>query len=158
MRLRVVDEQGKMDEFLQDVRPTTHRPRRRRWPFFPAKEPNAFSLFWESRDFNLLRRIAVMNGTITRRALVRSGLIAGALVPAAGLLVNLTATASAALDPNDPTAKALGYVPKSAKPDANCGNCQQFQGKAGDATGPCTIFAGKNVASTGWCMSWAKKG
>jgi High potential iron-sulfur protein len=60
-------------------------------------------------------------------------------------------------DPNDPTAKALGYVTNSAKPDASCGNYLQFQGKAADATGPCTIFASKNVASAGWCVSWAKK-
>lgn len=99
-----------------------------------------------------------MNGTITRRALVRSGLIAGALVPTAGLLGNLAASASSALDPNDPTAKALGYVAQSPKADERCASCLQFQGRAGDATGPCTIFAGKNVASTGWCMSWAKKG
>lgn len=99
-----------------------------------------------------------MNRTLTRRTLVRSGLIAGALVPTAGLFANFAAfSASPALDPNDPTAKALGYVTKSAKPDASCGNCLQFQGKAADATGPCTIFSGKNVASTGWCMSWAKK-
>ncbi len=99
-----------------------------------------------------------MNGTITRRALVRGGLIAGALVPTAGLFVNLAVSASSAVDPNDPTAKALGYVAQSPKPDASCAGCLQFQGKAGDATGPCTLFPGKNVASTGWCMSWAKKG
>jgi hypothetical protein len=99
-----------------------------------------------------------MNRTITRRTLVRGGLIAGALVPTAGLFVNFAAYgASPALDPSDPTAKALGYVAKSPKPDANCGSCLQFQGKAGDAMGPCTIFTGKNVASTGWCTSWAKK-
>jgi hypothetical protein len=99
-----------------------------------------------------------MNKTITRRTLVRGGLIAGALLPTAGLFVNFAAHgASPALDPNDPTAKALGYVTTSAKPDAKCGNCLEFQGKAGDATGPCTIFSGKNVPSGGWCMSWAKK-
>jgi hypothetical protein len=99
-----------------------------------------------------------MNRTITRRALVRDGLIAGALVPTAGFFINFAAhSAPEALDPSDPTAKALGYVAKSSKPDSNCGNCLQFQGKVGDAMGPCTIFAGKNVASTGWCMSWAKK-
>jgi High potential iron-sulfur protein len=99
-----------------------------------------------------------MNRAITRRTLVRGGLIAGALVPTAGLFVNFAAYGvSPALDPSDPTAKALGYVTKSAKPDANCANCLQFQGKSGDATGPCTIFAGKNVSSSGWCMSWAKK-
>jgi High potential iron-sulfur protein len=99
-----------------------------------------------------------MNKTITRRTLVRAGLITGALVPTAGLFVNFAAYgASPALDPNDPTAKALGFISKSAQPDANCGNCLEFQGKAGDATGACTIFGGKNVPSGGWCMSWAKK-
>jgi hypothetical protein len=62
-----------------------------------------------------------------------------------------------ALDPSDPTAKALGYVVNSTKPDSKCGNCAQFQGKAGDAMGPCTIFPGKAVHSSGWCMSWVKK-
>jgi High potential iron-sulfur protein len=113
--------------------------------------------FFGTPNFQFTRRIAIMNGTITRRALMRSGLIAGALVPTAGLFVNLAASAASAVDPNDPTAKALGYVAQSPKADASCASCLQFQGKAGDATGPCTIFAGKNVASTGWCMSWAKK-
>jgi High potential iron-sulfur protein len=99
-----------------------------------------------------------MGKDITRRALVRGGLIAGALAPIAGFLVNTRAYGdSPALDPSEPTAKTLGYVTKSTKPDANCGNCSQFHGKAGDASGPCTIFPGKSVASAGWCMSWVKK-
>jgi len=99
-----------------------------------------------------------MNGNITRRAIVKGGLITSALFPVAGLFINAAAHGeSAALDPSDPTAKTLGYVTKSAKPDSNCANCSQFQGKAGDATGPCAIFSGKNVASAGWCMSWVKK-
>jgi hypothetical protein len=99
-----------------------------------------------------------MNKNMTRRALVRSGLIAGALIPVTGLFINNAAFAApAALDSSDPTAKALGYVTKSAKPDQKCGNCSLFQGKSGEAEGPCTIFPGKSVASSGWCMSWAKK-
>jgi High potential iron-sulfur protein len=99
-----------------------------------------------------------MHRNITRRAMVKGSLIASALVPVAGLFINAAARGeSAALDPSDPTAKTLGYVTKSAKPDANCANCALFQGKAGDAMGPCAIFAGKTVASAGWCMSWAKK-
>jgi hypothetical protein len=99
-----------------------------------------------------------MHGNITRRALVRGGLIAGALVPIAGLFMNTTAYGgSPALDPSDPTAKALGYVTKSTKPDAYCGNCAQYQAQAGDATGPCALFPGKSVASAGWCSGWAKK-
>jgi hypothetical protein len=99
-----------------------------------------------------------MHRNITRRALVKGGLITGALVPVSGLFINTGAYGAApALDPSEPTAKALGYVTHSAKPDANCENCSQYQGKAGDAMGSCTIFPGKSVASAGWCMTWTKK-
>jgi hypothetical protein len=99
-----------------------------------------------------------MNQFFTRRSLAKAALTAAACVPFARLAVGPSAFAdAAALDPSDPTAKALGYVTQSAKPDSKCGNCAQFQGKPADATGPCTIFVGKNVSSTGWCMSWAKK-
>jgi hypothetical protein len=99
-----------------------------------------------------------MHRNITRRALVKGGLVAGALVPVAALFVNTAAYGdSPALDPSEPAAKALGYVTKSTKPDATCGNCSQYQAKAGDAMGPCTIFPGKSVASSGWCSGWAKK-
>ena len=99
-----------------------------------------------------------MQMNMTRRALVQRGLIASALVSVAGFLVGAAAYGeSPALDSSDPTAKALGYVPKSARPNANCANCSLFQGKAGDAMGPCRIFPGKSVTATGWCSSWAKK-
>ena len=99
-----------------------------------------------------------MNKNMTRRALVRSGLITGALIPVTGLFINrLAIAAPAALDTSDPTAKALGYVTKSAKPDQQCNNCSQYQGKSGDSQGGCTLFPGKTVASGGWCMSWVKK-
>lgn len=99
-----------------------------------------------------------MNKNMTRRALVRDGLMTGALIPVTGLFINSVAFAApAALDPSDPTAKALGYVTKSTKPDQKCGSCSLFQGKSGDAEGPCSIFPGKTVASGGWCMSWVKK-
>ncbi len=96
---------------------------------------------------------------MTRRALVRRCLVAGSLAPIAALCIGPAAHGEAPeLDPSEPTAKALGYVTKSAKPDSNCGNCSLFQGKAAAATGPCTIFPGKSVASAGWCISWLKKG
>jgi hypothetical protein len=105
-----------------------------------------------------IKGIMIMNENMTRRALMKGGLLAGVLVPVAGLCVSSDASAAAAaLDPSDPAAKALGYVTQSSKPDQKCGICNQFQGKAGDAQGPCTIFAGKTVASTGWCQSWVKK-
>jgi hypothetical protein len=94
----------------------------------------------------------------TRRSVARSLLTAAAIAPAARLLIGEAAFADGpALDPSDPTAKALGYVTKSSKPGSECGNCTQFQGKAGAATGPCAIFPGKSVVSSGWCMTWAKK-
>jgi hypothetical protein len=99
-----------------------------------------------------------MNRVITRRALMKGGLIAGALTPVAGLLVSRTAHADLpALDPNDPAAKGRDYVTKSAKSDAYCGNCSLYKG-TGNATGSCTLFAGKSVAFAGWCSGWVKTG
>jgi hypothetical protein len=109
-----------------------------------------------------------MQNKISRRALVKGGLIAGALVPAFGLLAESAAAAGLpALDPNDPTAKALGFTADAKKVDASanptykpnqkCGTCAQFQGKAGDATGGCNIFAGHSVPQGGWCKVWAQK-
>jgi high potential iron-sulfur protein len=104
------------------------------------------------------KRVMIMHRNMTRRALVKGGLVAGALVPIAGLFINTVAHADAsALDPSEQTAKALNYVTKSTKSDASCANCSQYQGKAGDAMGPCGIFPGKSVAAAGWCSGWAKK-
>ena len=109
-----------------------------------------------------------MPNKISRRDLVKSGLIAGAFIPAIGLVAN-TADAAAlpALDPKDPTAQALGFTTDASKvdkasnptfkPDQKCGTCAQFQGKPGDASGGCNIFAGKSVPSGGWCRVWAQK-
>ncbi len=109
-----------------------------------------------------------MQSKISRRAIVKGGLIAGAFIPAIGLMANSAAAAGLPpLDPADPTAQALGYVADATKVDAKanatykpnqkCSTCAQFQGKAGDATGGCNIFAGKSVAAGGWCKVWAQK-
>jgi hypothetical protein len=109
-----------------------------------------------------------MQRKISRRSLVKSGVIAGALLPSLALLsTHATAAALPALDPNDPTAKALGFSTDASKVDSKthptfkagqkCGTCAQFQGKPGDATGPCTIFAGHSVPQGGWCQVWAQK-
>lgn len=99
-----------------------------------------------------------MKQVFSRRALIDSALKAIPFLVALDLGIN---TASAAtmppLDQNDPTAKALGYVNASAKPDQKCANCAQFTGQASDARGGCNIFAGKSVAAGGWCSVWAKK-
>jgi hypothetical protein len=105
---------------------------------------------------------------ISRRAIVTGGLIVGSLVPVLGLIGTTAAAAELPpLDPNDPTAKALGFVTDSTKVDAGanpthkpnqkCGTCAQFQGKATDATGGCNIFAGHSVPAGGWCKVWAQK-
>ena len=99
-----------------------------------------------------------MDRMITRRALVKGGLIAGALVPVASLFISDAAYADLpALDPNDPAARGRDYVTKSAKSDAYCGNCSLYK-KTGDSTGSCALFAGKSVAFAGWCSGWVKMG
>jgi len=98
-----------------------------------------------------------MNDKMTRRVLMRHAAVFGALLPAAGLLMNSAVAAAPALEPSDPTAKALGYVTSSTQADAKCSNCAQYQGQAGASEGPCTIFPGKSVAAGGWCKSWVKK-
>jgi hypothetical protein len=109
-----------------------------------------------------------MQSKISRRAIVKGGLIAGAFIPAIGLMSGTAdAAALAPLDPKDPTAAALGFVTDATKVDAaanatykptqKCSNCAQYQGKAGDATAGCNLFAGKSVPAGGWCKVWAAK-
>ena len=109
-----------------------------------------------------------MQSKFSRRAIVKGAMIAGALIPAMGLMSGTAAAAGlTALDPKDPTAQALGFVTDATKVDAaanstykstqKCGNCAQFQGKAGDASAGCNIFSGKSVPQGGWCKVWAQK-
>jgi len=109
-----------------------------------------------------------MQKTITRRAIVQGGLIAGALVPALGLMGNYAgAAALTPLDANDPTAKALGFVSDATKvnaaanptfkPGQMCSNCAQYLGKPGDASGGCNIYAGHSVPAGAWCKGYAPK-
>lgn len=77
------------------------------------------------------------------------------------------AQGSAPLLESDPQAQALGYKTDATKADKAkfpkyaagqmCGNCQLYQGKPADATGPCSLFPNKLVASKGWCSAWVKK-
>lgn len=101
-----------------------------------------------------------------RRILLTGGLAAAALT--------LGRTVSAAdggqrLSPDDPQAKALGYVedaanvdpaewPKFADPSGqHCANCALYQGGSAD-WGGCGIFPGKQVAAAGWCNAWVPAG
>lgn len=109
-----------------------------------------------------------MQRKISRRAMVKGGLIASALVPTIGLIGNTACAAGLTpLDPNDPTAKALGFVADASKvsasanptfkPNQKCSTCAQYQGKASDPTAGCNIFAGHSVPADGWCKVWAQK-
>jgi len=108
-----------------------------------------------------------MQHKMTRRAMVKGSLLAGALVPAMGLIGTADAAAMTPLDPNDPQAKALGFVTDASKVAAaanptykagqKCATCAQYTGKAGDPSGGCNIFAGHTVPSGGWCRVWAAK-
>ena len=99
--------------------------------------------------------------TSNRRVFIMS-LVAGPSVLAAA-----TAHAQAVLSETDPQAVALGYKADTKKvdqkkfpkhePSQHCGNCQLYQAKPTDATGPCPLFAGKLVAKDGWCSAWVKK-
>ncbi len=68
------------------------------------------------------------------------------------------------VDPNDGTAKAVGYVEDSKKsPKAagnKCATCSLFmksENKNGKAAGTCAIFPNKFVPADAYCNSWAKK-
>lgn len=110
-----------------------------------------------------------MQKKFSRRALIKGGLIAGACIPALGLLATdaSAAPALAPLSPSDPTAMALGFAENTGKVDAKsypthtaaqkCATCAQYTGAAGAARGGCNIFAGHSVPANGWCSAYAKK-
>ena len=104
------------------------------------------------------------------RRISRRDLVAAVLPASAALLLVRSAGAQDAMphvDPSDPTAVALGYVPDASQVDkaANpmfkegsmCANCAQIMGNEGDEWRPCNIFPGKLVHSHGWCKVWAPK-
>jgi len=106
---------------------------------------------------------------ITRRAVVKGGLMASAIAPALGLIGRSAATATTdlpALDPHESTAMTLGFINDSAKVDSaanpahttdqTCANCEQFLGKPGEIRAGCVLFPGKSVPAAGWCKVWRK--
>lgn len=103
---------------------------------------------------------------ISRRSFLRGAVATAALIP----LVQLDsrkAFAAEMVTPDDPTAKALGYVEdattanRTAKAGVpgdqqHCGACALYQGDG--PKGPCTLFQGREVVSTGWCSAWVPRG
>ncbi|WP_037055224.1 high-potential iron-sulfur protein [Rheinheimera baltica] len=93
--------------------------------------------------------------TTSRRRFLK--LSAGGIVGLSVGGLSLRAFAAEQVDPENPQAKALHYVHKSAKEGQNCSNCILLQGNAGEAWRPCGVFPGKLVNAEGWCAAWAKK-
>jgi hypothetical protein len=99
----------------------------------------------------------------SRRHLLKRVSLGVALTPIAAAALRTAWAADLPLvTEDDPTAKALKYVPDAskasgAKPGSKCENCKLFQGAAGSAQGPCLLFPGKSVKATGWCSSWTAK-
>jgi hypothetical protein len=70
----------------------------------------------------------------------------------------LKVSAQEKLSLGDATAKALGYVHKSAVEGAYCDNCMYIKGEDGEEWRPCALFPNNVVAAKGWCSAWMKKG
>ena len=105
--------------------------------------------------------------------LVRRRLLAWTAAMPLAACVNLRAYAQAAggnlpkVTPDDPAAKALGYVEDASTVDTKtnptfkagntCATCMLYQAPATEPWGPCTPLPGKLVSATGWCRVWVKK-
>ncbi len=98
-----------------------------------------------------------VNENLSRRAFMGRGLAVGALTLVGAAFGPRAAAQPAAVDPAEPTAKALEYTTASTKSDQKCAGCALYQGKAGDPQGPCLLFQGRPVQMGGWCKGWAKK-
>lgn len=102
-----------------------------------------------------LRGFALALGGMT---LVKMGL------PSQALAQKGKAAGIPLITPNDPVAKAVGYIEdykKSPKAKGNnCINCTFYAKKEmrdGKEVGTCLIFPGKYVKGEAYCNSWAKK-
>ena len=99
----------------------------------------------------------------SRRQLLKNVALGALLIPVAAAKLETARAADLPLvSADDPTAKALKYVPDAskaadAKPGSKCANCTFYQGAAGSAQAACLLFPGKAVKSTGWCSSWTLK-
>jgi len=64
------------------------------------------------------------------------------------------AAATGFVSPEEPSAKALGYIEKTKDPKKNCANCILYQA-CGKPKGPCQVLIGKgDVKAEGYCNSW----
>ena len=108
-----------------------------------------------------------MKSKLSRRVLLKTGVAFGFAQPLAVLWPSGAMAAAAPLDPNDPAAKALGFINDASKVDTSanpnfkpaqkCATCVQYQGKSSDPSAACNLFPGKSVPGSGWCKVWAAK-
>lgn len=106
-----------------------------------------------------------MSSSTLRRDFLKYALASALAIPVMRG-VGARAGALTPLDPADPLAQSLGFVPdaKAAasanpafKPGQHCGVCAQYQGKASDPSAGCAIFAGHSVPSRGWCGAFQQR-
>lgn len=113
-----------------------------------------------------MSRDNLSNDKLTRRRFLKVGAAGVVAVPLTAGTLPVRAQDAVELTEDDATAQALGYKKDASTVDAskfptyaaeqNCGNCLQYQGKDGEASGLCAIFPGKLVAGSGWCQVWVK--
>ena len=70
--------------------------------------------------------------------------------------ISLKASAQEKIELDNPSAKALQYVHKSAVEGEQCSNCSYVQGEDGQQWRPCALFPGKLVNNQGWCAAFNK--
>ena len=101
-----------------------------------------------------------------RRRFLKIAVVGAAMAPvASALLPRIARAEDPHLDPNDPTAKALGYTEDAStaksnpayKPGSSCLGCQFFGGHQETPYASCALFPGKTVSVKGWCASWTQK-
>lgn len=107
-----------------------------------------------------------MRNTLPRRDFLKCALASAVIIPALGA-VEADAADLPMLDPSDPVAQSLGFVPDASKLAANanpsyklgqrCAVCMQYQGKPSDPAAGCTIYAGHSVPSRGWCRAFVQR-
>jgi len=107
-----------------------------------------------------------MSYTIVRRDFLKCALASAVVIPVLGA-ADARAVDLPPLDPTDPVAQSLGFVPDASKVAASanptfksgqlCGVCVQYQGKPSDAAAACGIFGGHSVPSRGWCRAFVQR-
>lgn len=100
-----------------------------------------------------------------RRTILKVALTGAAAVPLGTLVLQSRALAGDMphLSPDDPAAKALGYVNDASQANNPkhqegqfCKNCNLVRSDSGEWRA-CAIFPGKAVHESGWCSAWVRK-